>query len=134
MFARPTRKLSLFLVFTIILAQFAAFGALDPVYADTHSDTANHWAKNRIEKFVGEDILSGYPDGTFKPDASMTRAEFASVVNKTFGFYETEGAGAFNDVSETDWYFSQVKKASAAGFMGGYPDGTFRPENPISRQ
>src|SRR6056297_393639 len=134
MFARPTRKLSLFLVFTIILAQFAAFGALDPVYADTNSDTANHWAKNRIEKFADEGILSGYSDGTFKPDASMTRAEFASVVNKTFGFNQTGGAGAYSDVSESDWYYGHAMKASAAGFMSGYPDGTFRPENRISRQ
>ena len=75
----------------------------------------------------------GLPDGTFKPDNSITRAEFVTLVNKAFNM-TAKAEIDFTDVPAGAWYYGEVAKAKAAGYIGGYPDNTMRPDNPISRQ
>ena len=67
------------------------------VAAGTFTDTSGHWAEDTIESWVGQGFVSGYPDDTFKPDKNITRAEFMTLVNKAFGFTETEPIN-FSDV------------------------------------
>ena len=97
------------------------------------SDIENHWALKQINDWVNKDLVGGYTDGTFQPDHSITRAEFIALVNRAFGYKETRTV-SFSDVSASDWFASEVAKASAVGYIAGYPDGTFQPNNSISRQ
>jgi hypothetical protein len=97
------------------------------------SDIQGHWAEKQINAWVDKGAASGYPDGSFKPDDSITRAEFITLVNKSFGFTGSAQI-SFTDVSTTDWFFEQVCRAGAAGYISGYGDGTLRPDNEISRQ
>ncbi|WP_051533695.1 GLUG motif-containing protein [Desulfitibacter alkalitolerans] len=97
------------------------------------ADISGHWANEVIKEWIEKDLITGYPDGTFKPNSSITRAEFMTLVNKAFG-YKDEAQIEFSDVNDKAWFMGTVKKAAAAGYIGGYPDGTVRPNNPISRQ
>ena len=97
------------------------------------SDIEGHWAKDTITKWVEAGKASGYEDGTFKPENPITRAEFMVLVNKSFGFSKTVSID-FTDVPADAWYAEHVAKAKAAGYIGGYPDGTVKPGAYISRQ
>lgn len=78
-------------------------------------------------------IVEGYPDGTFHPDAPINRAEFLKIL---LGMREDDGrmctVAAFSDVPMAAWYGQAVHKARCRGIIDGYPDGTFRPGNPIN--
>ncbi len=76
--------------------------------------------------------ISGYGDGTFRPDNTVTRAEAASIITNVSGA-KPNGSNKFSDVSESAWYNDSVSAASAAGYITGYPDGAFKPENTITR-
>jgi hypothetical protein len=93
----------------------------------------NHWAGKQIGDWVTKGLIKGYPDGTFKPDNSITRAEFMSLVNRSFGFVADVHI-EFSDVSPTDWFAGEVAKAASVGYIAGYKDGTVRPNKMISRQ
>ena len=97
------------------------------------SDIQNHWAVQQISDWNNQDLVGGYADGTFKPDNSITRAEFIALVNRAFGYTEEKPVN-FSDVKVSDWFNSEVAKASVVGYIAGYPDGTFNPNSPISRQ
>lgn len=96
-------------------------------------DIDGHWAELQIEYMMSKDIVGGYPDGTFKPGNTITRAEFMKMVNNSGGF-TAAGAKTFTDVSAADWYAPEVAKAAAAGYISGYPDGSMKPNANISRQ
>lgn len=97
------------------------------------SDVTGHWAASAIAGWSSKGLVSGYPDGTFKPDNPVTRAEFVTLVNRAFGFAGQKQTG-FSDVAPGDWYAAEVAKAAAAGYITGYEDNTFRPQNAITRQ
>lgn len=96
-------------------------------------DIKGHWAEKQIEKWAQGNLVAGYVDGTFKPDHDITRAEFVVVVNRVFGYTETTALN-FIDVGAEDWYALDIAKAKAVGCISGYPDGSFRPNQSISRQ
>ncbi|MBR2566026.1 MAG: S-layer homology domain-containing protein [Paenibacillus sp.] len=105
------------------------------VYApQSFTDAANHWSKTAVNDMGSRMILSGVSDSTFEPDRSITRAEFAAVVVRALGLKPGEGSNSFRDVNETDWYADVVKTASDYGLIAGYEDGTFRPQEQITRQ
>ncbi|MEK8130484.1 immunoglobulin-like domain-containing protein [Paenibacillus filicis] len=97
------------------------------------SDVSKHWANNQIGIWTALDLVEGYPDGTFKPDSSVTRAEFMALVNRTFN-YTAKADIKFKDVAASDWYYADVAKATAAGYIEGYEDGSIKPLETISRQ
>src|SRR5665648_320689 len=101
--------------------------------AVTISDISDHWAKATIQDWVDKEYVNGYEDSTFKPDNNITRAEFMTLTNKAFG-YTTTTAITYTDVEADAWYAGEVAKAKAAGYIEGYPDGTMKPENAISRE
>lgn len=96
-------------------------------------DIQGHWAEKQINGWIDKGLIKGYPDGSFKPDYNITRAEFITLVNKSFGITGSTPVH-FTDVSSTDWFFEDVCKAMTAGYISGYEDGTLRPDNDISRQ
>lgn len=98
------------------------------------ADVANHWSKTEVNDMGSRMIVSGVSNNTFEPDRSITRAEFAAVVVRALGLKPGEGSNSFSDVSDSDWYADVVKTASSYSLIGGYEDGTFRPQERITRQ
>ena len=98
------------------------------------TDINGHWAQAEIEKWVANGLIAGYPDGQFKPDQEITRAEFVALVNRAFEKLSENATGGFSDVKPADWFYDEVASAKAAGYISGYPDGTFKPYNAITRQ
>lgn len=82
---------------------------------------------------MDQGLISGYPDGEFKPDHPVTRAELTVLINRAFGFTETKKVN-FSDISSSKWYYSSILQANAAGYVQGYADGTFKPDQKINRQ
>lgn len=96
-------------------------------------DSKGHWAEKSIQSWVDKGYIKGYPDGSFKPENNITRAEFISLVNRAFEFTD-ENPVSYQDMKESHWAYNESKKASAAGYIVGYEDGSFRPNNNITRQ
>jgi Ca-activated chloride channel family protein len=110
------------------------------------SDILGHWAYKLIIEYNEDGIVGGYKDGTFKPNASVSRAEFIKIavdaLTKTtsklmvFGTTSTVpdvASTKFTDVAKDAWYLSQLNFALENKLISGYPDGTFKPNNPITR-
>ncbi|WP_164985195.1 S-layer homology domain-containing protein [Ammoniphilus sp. CFH 90114] len=97
------------------------------------TDIQGHWAQSTIEQWINQGLASGYKDQTFKPNNSITRAEFMTLANKALGYSE-KSTQSFGDVSASAWFKDEVSKAHAAGYISGYNDGTIRPQNPVTRQ
>ena len=96
-------------------------------------DIQNHWAESFIEPLVERGLLVGFPDNTFRPDAVLTRAEFAAMIRRTFSQTFTAGPKTFTDVPTGSWASGAINAAVQTGFLVGYPDGQFRPDQPITR-
>lgn len=122
---RATKKaISMALAAAMAFSQVQVFAA--------SSDIKGHWAESAITSWQDKGLISGYTDGTFKPDNSVTRAEFASMVNKSLGLTE-KGDVPFSDVQSGSWYYDAVSIAVKAGYCSGYEDGTFKPDATITR-
>ena len=96
------------------------------------SDIAGHWAESVITQWQSKGLIQGYEDGTFKPGNTITRAEFVTLMNNAKGFW-SEGSINFSDVKNGSWFYSAVARAVAAGYVKGYSDGSFKPNNNIAR-
>jgi hypothetical protein len=103
--------------------------------AETFSDVApEYWAADYISALANRNILSGYPDGTFRPETTVTRAEFAAILGQAFPVTESFGStGGFIDVPADYWGYAAINTARAAGFLTGYPNNEFRPAQTILR-
>ena len=97
------------------------------------NDVKDHWAEETIETFIKKGYINGYEDNTFKPDNSMTRAEFVKVVNKVFG-YTQKGEEQFTDVNENDWFYNDICIGIKAGYIKGKSTDIFAPNDNITRQ
>lgn len=109
------------------------FATLTTTNALAFSDIEGNWAESTIQQWKDAGRISGYPDDTFQPNSGITRAELTSMMNPLFGFTKM-GEADFTDVQASHWYDEDVRKAVAAGIISGYPDGTFGPNQLISRQ
>ncbi|MDR2670712.1 MAG: S-layer homology domain-containing protein, partial [Oscillospiraceae bacterium] len=94
-------------------------------------DTAGHWAEDAIRTWADHGVLNG-TNGRFRPNAPITRAELAAVINRVIG-YNATGSNAFSDVSETDWFYGDVLKLNAAGVLLG-SGGRARPQDNLTRE
>ena len=90
------------------------------------------WFAQAINTLAELNIILGYEDGTFRPNDPITRAEFATIATRFDELSPADGI-AFSDVSEDHWAVDFISSAYAVGWVGGYEDGTFRPEQNISR-
>ena len=97
------------------------------------SDIQNHWARLFIEGLANQGIISGFPDGTFRPNQAMSRAEFAAILQKAFTQPKKRQYVPFVDVPAKFWAAPAIQKAYETGFISGYPGNRFRPEASISR-
>ena len=103
-----------------------------PAAAATFDDVAeDHWAANAIGRWADYDVLGGHGDGTFTPEKSMTRAEFASMLVKMLGL-TAKSDKTFDDVSADAWYAEVVSIAVKAGIINGKTAGNFAPNDPVT--
>ncbi|MFB9279756.1 S-layer homology domain-containing protein [Cohnella cellulosilytica] len=96
------------------------------------NDIQGHWAKQAIERWADFGWAKGHEDGNFHPGQKVTRAEFVALANRMYG-YTKRASIDYSDVKDA-WYSKDVEIATAAGYISGYQDRTFRPNEPISRQ
>ena len=96
--------------------------------------SSSDWYGTTVATLAEMNILKGYEDGTFRPNAPITRAEFAAIATR---FFEETGAtyepGTFTDVTGSEWFAGAIMDAVNLGLIGGYEDGTVRPNNNITR-
>lgn len=91
------------------------------------------WARPYIEALATRGILKGYQNGTFKPGGSITREEFAALLQKGFEEKPRVNTPNFKDVKANSWALPAIQKSVKSGFLQGYPNSVFRPNQPISR-
>lgn len=97
-------------------------------------DIKNHWAKKEIARLVSSGALSGYPDGNFLPDNTITRAELAKILSLSFNIKMVrEGSANFKDLEPNFWATPYIERLYKGGVIEGYPDGTFLPQQPVKR-
>ncbi|MCC5645020.1 DUF1565 domain-containing protein [Nostoc sp. CHAB 5824] len=94
---------------------------------------ANYWAKTYIEALASQNIIAGFPDGSFKPNDPVTRAQFATIITKALTPPTKRTAIKFKDVASNFWAYAAIQSAYQSEFVSGYPDGTFKPQQQIPR-
>ena len=92
---------------------------------------AGDWYKTAIDIIARQGVIKGYEDGTFRPNQPITRREFAAIAARYAGNIDTWKT--FRDVPPTDWAYTLINRVAGAGWINGYEDGTFRPNNNITR-
>uniref|UniRef100_A0A0C1RPK6 Beta-Ig-H3/fasciclin n=1 Tax=Tolypothrix bouteillei VB521301 TaxID=1479485 RepID=A0A0C1RPK6_9CYAN len=103
---------------------------------ENFSDVApDYWARPFIQALAQRNIITGFPNGTFRPEQPVERAEFAAMIANAFEQNQIRPLGdtGFRDVSADYWAVSAIKEAFETGFMQGYGGGLFLPEQPIPR-
>jgi hypothetical protein len=118
-----------------------SFVAQSPAFFSIRKPTATfpdvptvYWAGAAIQRLSQENVIRGYPDGSFRPEASVTRAEFAKMLMRSLGFSPVSPEqSAFSDVAKDYWAYGDIHAAAAHGYMVGYPDGTFRPNGEVTK-
>lgn len=114
----------------LILIPILIFNTVYAAFLDVDSGTEVGTA---VSVLADRGVISGYGNGLFGPDNSLTRAEAVKVINKIFG-YTLAADISFSDVHEGDWFYSYVAAAVNAGYISGYPDGTFRPNEALTKE
>ncbi len=104
-------------------------GGTNTVFADVQG----HWAQQYIQALASKAIITGFPDGTFKPNDPVTRAQFAAIVLKAFEPAPKNPATTFSDVSSKYWAYTAIQSAARGGFVAGFPGGTFKPDLKIPK-
>ncbi|MBE6032028.1 MAG: S-layer homology domain-containing protein [Clostridiales bacterium] len=125
-------------VLAIVLALAMILGSFSFVAASSsdYSDVAGTKYEGAVAVLGALDVVSGYPDGTFKPEKVVTRAEMCKLIITALSLddYVTGSYAAYPDVAGSHWATSYIAYATSLGIITGYPDGTFRPENPVTYQ
>lgn len=110
-----------------------------PVVAQTQRQTqftdvpSGYWAEEFITSLAARDIIAGFPDGTFRPDEPVTRAQYAAMVRSAFNLSSVRSATNFVDVPANYWATAAIREADMMGFLSGYPGREFRPNQNIPR-
>lgn len=124
-----------FLATSVAAAVVVTAGAASVAGATKFSDVpANHFAVDHINYLVEKGAISGYADGTFKPNASITRAELSRILVDTLGLEVEENVQlSFTDTRDDAWYAPYVAALADKGIIQGNPDGTFAPGKTVTR-
>ena len=93
----------------------------------------NYWAQTFIQELASRNIIKGFPDGSFRPNDPVTRAQFAALLSQAMNKSTIRSSATFTDVASNNWAATAIQKAYTTGFMSGYSATTFRPNENISR-
>lgn len=121
------KTISLLLLFVMI------FAAIPIRTYGENKDYKGHWAESTIKGWIDKGYITGYPDGSFRPEGQVTRAEFVKMANKLYGYTEMSEV-AFDDVDQNDWYYADVQKSLAAGYIKGISENKFAPDDCLTRE
>ena len=99
-----------------------------PAFSDLKT---SQWFNKAVDSMANGKYVSGYPDGTFGGNKAITRAEFVAIAARFMD--AKEGDVKFSDVSANSWAYKYIATAVSYGWISGYPDGTFKPNQPITR-
>ncbi len=94
----------------------------------------NYWAADFISALVDRKVIAGFPDGTFQPNAPVTRAQFSAMLRNAFNQAPTRGAINFTDVASNYWAAGAIDEAYEMGFLSGYPGNIFQATQNIPRE
>ncbi|MEG3845725.1 S8 family serine peptidase [Microcoleus sp. herbarium19] len=97
------------------------------------SDISGHWAEKFIEALAAANIINGFPDGSFGPDSSLNRAQYAALLVSAFSPIPKVAATNFIDVSASFWARSAIERANRAGFLSGFPGLKFGPNQNLTK-
>ncbi len=105
---------------------------------DGYRDIRNHWARAEIARLTKRGIVRGFEDATFRPDQTVTRAEFATMLIRAMaanGLYtgNAKVRNPFRDINRQHWAYDNVIKAYSLGILAGYPDHSIRANQPVTR-
>lgn len=117
-----------------LLSCALAAGMAIPARAAEFSDAKGHWAESAITRWSGHGVVSGHGDGSFAPNAAMTRSQLAQVLTNLLGLQEKADLTGFSDVDEDAWYADAMAKCVAAGIFNGTGDDTLSPHAAVDRQ
>lgn len=106
------------------------FESTGTVFKDVSNE---RWSVLSIEYLAKKGVIEGYPDGAFRPEENLTRAEFAALIRRLVGIKATDEENPFPDVAPDFWAYEDIVSLCQAGYVEGYEDGTFRPERPVTR-
>ena len=111
---------------------------LDPIDSanldSRFNDLVGHWSAPFVEALAEKNLVKGFLNGTFQPDNQVTRAEFAALVTAAFPqVAKTQTVQRFPDVAADFWGARAIRQAQAQGFLSGFPDGSFRPNAPLTK-
>ena len=99
------------------------------------SDVASgHWAEESIKKLRDKNVISGYEDGSFKPEKKVTRAEYVKMIISMFNLVDNNAEANFSDVSKADWSYKYIASAEKLGIISGGGNGGFDPNGEITRE
>lgn len=96
--------------------------------------SSTYWARDFIQALAVRDIIKGFPDGTFRPEQPVTRAQFAAIIQKAFQKDRVRPGVRFVDVPQRYWAVNAIAQAYETGFLAGYPGNVFNPEQRIPRE
>ncbi len=96
--------------------------------------TSSHWAYDSVTILRKRNIINGYQDGSFRPENTVTRAEFIKMLVLALSIEAEDSQAEFIDISENDWYYEFVTAGAQKGIITGYPDGSFKPDVIVSRE
>jgi hypothetical protein len=111
----------------VLMALFCVQVQAQPVL----SDISGNWAAKSIQTLFTKEVINGYPDGSFKPDQPITRAEFAKLVARAYN-YQPASQGYFSDTSG-NWAKTFISSVINHKVMNAFPDGTFKPQEQLNR-
>jgi hypothetical protein len=130
---------ALMLALGLTVGAFSPVISAAPVIAQTQPQTqfadvpAGHWAHPFINSLSARGVIAGFPDGTFRPDEPVTRAQYAAMVRQAFNRSAVRGATSFVDVPPNYWAAAAIQEADRMGFLSGYPGNIFQPDQNIPR-
>ena len=118
-----------FLASTLVLIMSYSATALATIFPDVPADHPHGEAINYLKN---NNVISGYPDGSFKPESNVNRAELLKILVKPLIPEDINMQNCFPDVHD-EWFSSYVCYAQRNGWISGYPDGTFKPSDPVKK-
>lgn len=129
-------KCAAFMAVGIAAGAVAPLIAPAPSFAQSsfYDVSSNYWAAPFIKELAQRGVIAGFPDGSFRPDAPVTRSQFAAMIRKAFNKRQERQPINFVDVSSNYWAYSAIQEAYSTGFLSGYPGRVFRPTQNIPRE
>lgn len=129
-------KCAAFMALGVTAATVAPLIATAPAQAQTsfYDVSSNYWAAPFIQELARRDVIAGFPDGSFRPDAPVTRSQYAAMIRKAFNKRQERQGIDFVDVSRNYWAYNAIQEAYTTGFLSGYPGRVFRPTQNIPRE